>query len=42
MKDYFITATGGKRYMVEHYNLDAIISVGYRINSLRGALKNYY
>jgi hypothetical protein len=36
MKDYFITASDGKKYMVKHYNLDAIISVGYRINSLRG------
>ena len=29
MKDYFITAADGKNYMVKHYNLDAIISVGY-------------
>lgn len=36
MKDYFITAADGKKYLVKHYNLDAIISVGYRINSLRG------
>ncbi len=31
-----VTATDGKNYLVKHYNLDAIISVGYRINSLRG------
>ncbi len=31
-----VTASDGKNYMVKHYNLDAIISVGYRINSLRG------
>ena len=31
-----ITATDGKNYLVKHYNLDAIISVGYKINSLRG------
>ena len=27
------TATDGKNYRVKHYNLDAIISVGYRVNS---------
>ena len=29
------TASGGKQYKTKFYNLDAVISVGYRINSLR-------
>ncbi|MGC2062296.1 MAG: virulence RhuM family protein [Thermodesulfovibrionales bacterium] len=29
------TATDGKQYLTNFYNLDAIISVGYRVNSLR-------
>jgi hypothetical protein len=30
------TATDGKSYQVENFNLDVIISVGYRVNSVRG------
>lgn len=30
------TAGEGKTYQKQHYNLDAIISVGYRVNSKRG------
>ena len=29
------TASDGKSYMTQFYNLDAIISVGYRVNSIR-------
>ncbi|MFC5369666.1 virulence RhuM family protein [Arcanobacterium bovis] len=35
IRKFRITATDGKSYVTKHYNLDAIISVGYRVNSLR-------
>ena len=28
-----ITASDGKSYQTKHYNLDAVIAVGYRVNS---------
>ena len=34
--NFATTAADGKTYQVEYFNLDAIISVGYRVNSLRG------
>jgi hypothetical protein len=34
--NYATTASDGKVYQVEFYNLDMIISVGYRVKSLRG------
>ncbi len=50
VEDFSVTASDGKNYKTKHYNLDAIISVGYRVNSRRatqfrqwatGVLKNY-
>jgi len=35
-EEYSATASDGKNYNIRHYNLDAIISIGYRVNSLRG------
>jgi len=36
IKDFLITAADGKSYQTKFYNLDVIISVGYRVKSLRG------
>lgn len=36
VKDFLTTASDGKDYNVKYYNLDVIISVGYRVKSLRG------
>jgi len=36
VKKYLTTAADGKRYNTNFYNLDVIISVGYRVKSLRG------
>jgi len=36
VKDFFTTAADGKQYRTKHYSLDVIISVGYRVKSLRG------
>jgi prophage maintenance system killer protein len=36
VKEYLTTATDGKKYKMLYYNLDVIISVGYRVKSKRG------
>jgi hypothetical protein len=36
VKEFFTTAADGKNYLTRFYNLDVIISVGYRVKSLRG------
>jgi len=36
VKDYLTTASDGKKYSTNYYNLDVIISVGYRVKSHRG------
>jgi hypothetical protein len=49
-KDFSVTAFDGKTYDTKHYSLEAIISVGYKVNSARaiqfrkwatGAVKDY-
>ncbi len=34
-EEFSVTASDGKKYQTKHYNLDAIIAVGYRVNSIR-------
>ena len=34
--NFATTASDGKKYQIDYYNLDVIISIGYRIKSLRG------
>jgi len=50
IEEYSITASDGKKYKTRHYSLEAIIAVGYRVNTQRGThfrqwatdkLKNY-
>jgi hypothetical protein len=36
IRKYRITAADGKSYETQHYNLDVVIAIGYRVKSLRG------
>jgi hypothetical protein len=36
VRNFRTTATDGKNYDIKHYNLDVIISIGYRVKSLQG------
>jgi hypothetical protein len=38
IRDFRITAKDGKNYQTKHYNLSAIIAVGYKVNSERAVL----
>lgn len=38
IEHYSIVATNGKHYTTKHYNLDAVLHVGYRVRSTVGAL----
>lgn len=38
VRNFRITATDGKTYNTQHYNLSAIIAVGYKVNSERAVL----
>ena len=35
VKDYLITADDGKNYRTKHYNLQAVIAVGFKVNNQR-------
>ena len=38
VKEYLTTANDGKSYATKYYNLDVVISVGYRVKSNRGVI----
>lgn len=37
IKKYLITAADGKKYQANHYNLQMIIAVGFKVNNERGS-----
>jgi hypothetical protein len=37
-EDFSTTAADGKKYKTKHYNLDAVIAIGYRVNSHRATM----
>lgn len=38
VKDFLTTASDGKKYNTKMYSLEAVVAVGYRVNSVRGTL----
>ena len=38
IKDFLITASDGKKYKTKMYGIEAIVAIGYRVNSKRGTL----
>ena len=36
VRNFRVTAADGKKYATNHYNLDVIVSVGYRVRSVQG------
>lgn len=38
IRDFRITASDGKKYNTKHYNLSAVIAVGYKVNSERAVM----
>ncbi|MFH1838153.1 MAG: RhuM family protein [Candidatus Kuenenbacteria bacterium] len=38
VKDFLTTASDGKKYSTKMYSLEAVVALGYRVNSVRGTL----
>jgi len=38
VKDFLTTASDGKKYNTKMYSLEAVVAIGYRVNSVRGTL----